>query len=82
MSKKKTQEREREWFKLDNAANIYPAIISAKWSPNFRVSATLNEEVDPEKLLKALKICLPRFRNITLVLKKGFFWHDFLAKIL
>ncbi len=75
MSKKKTHKKEREWFKLDNAANIYPAIISAKWSPNFRVSATLNEQVDPDKLLKALKICLPRFRNFTLVLKKGFFWH-------
>lgn len=75
MSKKKNRERQREWYKLDNAANIYPAIISAKWSPNFRVSATLDKPIDEEKLLKALKICLPRFRNFTLVLKKGFFWH-------
>ena len=75
MRKKAAKVKHGEWFRLDNAANIYPAIISAKWSPNFRFSATLRDEVDKEVLLAALKKCLPRCKNFSLVLKKGFFWH-------
>lgn len=75
MSKKKETQGKRDWYKLDNAANIYPAIVNSKWGPNFRFSATLNEEVDEQVLHEALKKCLPRFKNFTLVLKRGFFWY-------
>ena len=35
-----------KWFKLDNAAKIYPASHSRSWSNLFRLSATLYEDVD------------------------------------
>ncbi|MDR1002463.1 MAG: alcohol acetyltransferase [Oscillospiraceae bacterium] len=71
----KAQKREKGWYKLDNAANIYPAIVTSNWAPNFRVSVTLKEQIDPDALSKALNSCLPRFKNFSLVLRRGLFWH-------
>ncbi len=36
------------WYRLDNAAKIYPAINNAHWSSNFRISVTLKEPVGRE----------------------------------
>ena len=44
-----------EWFKLDNAAKIYPAAKSRNWTALFRLSATLTEPVDPAILHEAQK---------------------------
>lgn len=73
--KKNREDSEYKWYKLDNAANIYPALISRTWSPNFRISATLKEEINPELLQRAVENCLPRFDNFSSSLKKGLFWH-------
>ena len=40
----------KQWYRLDNAALIFPAIIRKNWNNVFRVSATLKEPVDPEVL--------------------------------
>ena len=39
---------EKNWFKLDNAAKIFPGQNSRSWSNVFRLSVELKEEVDPE----------------------------------
>ncbi len=67
----------KNWYKLDNAAKIYPAVRNKKWSGNFRVSITLNEEVDPAILQQALNDMRERIINLNLELKKGFFWYFF-----
>ena len=72
---RQTATKEQTWLKLDNAANIYPALISRDFTPNFRVSLTLTEAVNPEILQLAVEKCLPRFRNFASTLKKGLFWH-------
>lgn len=65
------------WYKLDNAAKIFPGQNSAKWSNIFRVTAVLKEPVDPEMLQKALCRVMPRFPCFKVKMKNGFFWHYF-----
>lgn len=64
-----------KWFKLDNAAKIYPASHSRSWSNLFRLSATLYEDVDLKVLEQAVKNTIPRFPSIAAKLKKGLFWY-------
>ncbi len=63
------------WFKLDNAAKIYPASHSRYWSNLFRMSATLYEDVDIKILEQAIKNTVPRFPSIAARLSEGLFWY-------
>lgn len=73
--KKKLPLRQRQWYKLDNAAKIFPGQDSSSWSNVFRMSATLTEKVDPELLKKAVEMTLPRFPSFDVRIRNGFFWH-------
>jgi len=68
-------EKTKEWIRLDNAAKIYPAAKSRNWSALFRLSATLNEPVDPDVLQEAQKCVLARFFCFSLKLRRGLFWY-------
>lgn len=68
---------DKEWFKLDNAAKIYPAARSSRWNAVFRMSIVLKEEVKPELLQQALDDIIDRFPSFRVTLKKGFFWYYF-----
>lgn len=68
-------ERMLRWLRLDNAAKIYPAARSKNWSNVFRVSVTLNEEIDPEILHSALEVTIRRFPSICARLRRGLFWY-------
>ena len=63
------------WMALDNAAKIFPASRSRTWSNIFRVSSTLNEEIDRDALKVALDVTLRRFPSIAVAIKSGFFWY-------
>lgn len=63
------------WMRLDNAAKIFPAIRRKNWSNVFRLSATLQEPVDPAILQQALAATLPRFPSMAVRLRKGLFWY-------
>lgn len=63
------------WMALDNAAKIFPASRSRTWSNMFRVSSTLNEDIDREALKTALDVTVRRFPSIAVAIKKGFFWY-------
>ncbi|MBQ1826332.1 MAG: hypothetical protein II126_00035 [Erysipelotrichaceae bacterium] len=65
----------KTWFKLDNAAKIYPPMLSRHWSPMFRLSADLTEDVDPDVLAIAQIKALKRFPTFSTTLKKGLFWY-------
>lgn len=73
--KKKLPLRQREWYKLDNAAKIFPGQNSSSWSNCFRLSATLTEKVDPALLEEAVKAVMPRFPSFDVRMRSGFFWH-------
>lgn len=64
-----------KWFKLDNAAKIYPASHSKSWSNLYRMSATLNEEIDLNTLNQAIKNTIPRFPSLAARLSEGLFWY-------
>lgn len=72
---KESSEYATKWFRLDNAAKIYPSIMSPDESCVFRISANLTETVKPEVLQQALEDCKPRFPSMFVKLKKGFFWN-------
>ena len=65
----------KQWYRLDNAALIFPAIIRKNWNNVFRVSATLKEPVDPEILNRAIADLKPRFPTCYVRLRTGFFWY-------
>ncbi len=65
----------KNWYRLDNAAKIYPAVRTRSWSGNFRLSINLTEEIDPIILQQALNDLRKRIVNLNLELKKGVFWY-------
>lgn len=73
--KKKLNLNQRPWYKLDNAAKIFPGQNTSSYSNVYRLSATLKEKVDPELLEKALEKTMPRFPSFDVRMRNGFFWH-------
>lgn len=63
------------WFKLDNAAKIYPSAATRRWQSMFRLSVTLTEPVDPALLARAQERALKRFPSFAVRLRRGFFWY-------
>ena len=53
-ARRKNEAMKKQWYRLDNAALIFPAIIRKNWNNVFRVSVTLREPVDPEVLNLAI----------------------------
>lgn len=77
--KKERQKRNQKirWEKLDNTANLFPAIASQNMTNVYRISVTLFEEVDGEVLQQALDKVLLRFDTFRVRMRKGIFWHYF-----
>ena len=69
--------QQKLWYRLDNAAKMYPSVRTKKWSGNFRVSLSLKEDIDPVVLQQALDDLRKRIVNLNLVIKRGFFWYYF-----
>ena len=65
------------WYKLDNAAKIFPGQNSSKWSNIFRMSIVLDVKIDPVLLEKALEQTLVRFPCFDVRMRRGFFWYYF-----
>ncbi len=70
-------QKQKTWYKLDNAAKIFPGQNSSKWSNIFRLSIVLDKKIEPELLEKALVQTLPRFPCFNVRLRRGFFWYYF-----
>lgn len=68
---------QKKWFRLDNAAKLYPAIKSRKWTAIYRVSIKLNETVDKELLQQALDSTVDRMEVFACRLRAGLFWYYF-----
>ena len=65
----------KKWYRLDNAALIFPAVMRKNWNNVFRVSLTLKDQVDPEVLSRAAADLLNRFPTMFVRLRTGFFWY-------
>ncbi len=71
------KENQEEWYKLDNAGLIFPAIQQSSWNTVFRVSAYLFEKVNPTVLEQAVNEVIKRFPAFNVTLKRGLFWYYF-----
>jgi len=63
------------WYRLDNAAKIYPAVTNKFRTSIFRLSVEICHPVKPIILQDALDITIREFPYFRSYLKKGFFWY-------
>jgi hypothetical protein len=63
-----------DWYRLDNSALIYPAVMRRDWAAVFRVSITLNDTIQPTVLQTALEDTMMRIPTFRLSLHRGLFW--------
>ena len=68
---------EEQWFKLDNAAKIFPANTGLRDTKVIRFTCKMRDAVDGEILKKAVDLALEGFPHYRSVLKKGLFWYYF-----
>lgn len=64
-----------KWYRLDNAAKIFPPSRNKYDAKIFRFSCSLKENVDPDILSKALLKTLEEYPIFKSTLKRGFFWY-------
>jgi NRPS condensation-like uncharacterized protein len=62
------------WFALDNAAKIFPAIITKEVTSVIRLTVVLNQPVKIGCLQRAVLQAEKRFPYFRVQLKEGFFW--------
>ncbi len=67
--------QDRGWLKLDNAAKLFPAIVSEELTSVFRITAFLKKPVSYSKIKEAVEITSERFPYFSVSLRSGFFWH-------
>ncbi len=63
------------WFKLDNAATIYPNAQRYGWAVVYRYAFIMKEDVDPVILRQAIEDLAPRFPWFFANVRRGLFWH-------
>jgi len=64
------------WLRLDNSANLWPAILGNRYTTLFRLEARLKNQVCLPVLEKALHAVLPRFPFFQAQIRAGFFWYS------
>lgn len=64
-----------KWYRLDNAAKIFPPSRNKYDAKIFRFSVSLKELVDKNILEKALQRTLQEFPVFKSILKRGLFWY-------
>lgn len=75
MKQKKQPAEDLQWFRLDNAAKLFPAVSDAQNSNVFRLSFELYEPVERELLQQALDKTLEGFPSFRVRLRRGLFWY-------
>ena len=74
---KSRKQKKIRWEKLDNTAQIFPVIAGENMTNVYRISVTLNEEVQPKLLQQALDLVLPKIDGFNLRMRTGVFWYNF-----
>lgn len=67
--------KRNNWYKLDNAAKVYPPSKTKSDPKLFRFSCELKKDIDKWKLQEALDKTLIDFPVFNSEIKTGFFWH-------
>lgn len=69
------KENKLYWRRLDNSAKIFPISAGKKYSTVFRLSAVLNDKVEPKILQEAVNQTLQKYQSFRVRMKPGFFWY-------
>ncbi len=77
MASEKKRRKNIRWEKIDNTALLFSAIAGEQMTNVYRLSATVNEEIQQELLQEALDLVLPKFDGFNLRLRTGLFWVYF-----
>ncbi|MGN0796127.1 MAG: hypothetical protein ACI4MT_04145 [Christensenellales bacterium] len=64
-----------KWFKLDYSASFYPVLTTRTAQSIFRISAIMDDVVNPEMLLDALNEVIVRFPLYKVRQRAGIFWY-------
>ncbi|MCX6334193.1 MAG: hypothetical protein NT092_07810 [Bacteroidia bacterium] len=67
--------QKRGWLELDNAAKLFPAILSDDLTSVFRITVSLKEPVRYSAIREAVEITSRRFPYFGVSLGSGIFWH-------
>ncbi|MBN1387088.1 MAG: hypothetical protein JW965_01490 [Bacteroidales bacterium] len=70
-----TDIEQRGWMSLDNAAKIFPPVISKSLSSVFRIGCELSLPVKISALKRSVEETCQRFPYYLTSLHKGFFWY-------
>jgi hypothetical protein len=65
------------WFKLDNAAILFPTVASESITTLFRMQITLRSPINVTMLQEALDAIHPRYPYFLVRLRSGLFWYYF-----
>ncbi len=65
------------WYRLDNAAKIFPAVTKKSNTSVYRVEVRIKENVDPKRLQEAAALSLKRYPLLAVKLRRGVFWNFF-----
>jgi hypothetical protein len=66
-----------EWYALDNAAIIMPAMADNVTTSLFRFEAELDSPIDFDTMQRALSATILRMPYFNVTLRRGFFWYYF-----
>lgn len=69
--------QENNWYRLDNAAKLFPAVSTVTATNVFRLTCRLYEDVSQETLQKAVEQALDETPSFKVRLRKGVFWYYF-----
>ena len=64
-----------KYLQLNMAANTFLCIRTRKWNYVIRMGYRLNEEIDPERLRRAVRDIWPRFPSFFVGARRGFFFY-------
>lgn len=70
-------QKKKYWYKLDNAAKVFPAVSKNNRSNVFRLSFYLNKNINKDVLDEAVNKTLKRFEVFNIEMKNGLFWNYF-----
>jgi hypothetical protein len=65
----------RAWVRLDNASNIFLAAWTDADPKVFRITAEVDDDIDPALLQQALDTTFDRYPLYHAVLRRGIFWY-------
>lgn len=64
-----------DWYRLDNAAKIFPPTVHGADTAVFRLTCELTQTVEPAVLQAALDRTVEQYPNLRTVLRRGVFWY-------